>query len=278
MKIELKEGERIDSLDIQNMRIIQNEDGFCFGMDSILLSDFAKEIKKDAKVVDLGTGTGILGFLLCAKTELSQILGIEIQKEVANMARRSIKLNCLENRFQIVNMNIKRILRHKDKGKIKIKVVSKDKKTYQLIRKISLPKESFDCIITNPPYKKLNTGMINENKKKLISRHEYTANLTDFIKTAKYLLKDKGSLFMVHRPERLVDIIEIMRKEKIEPKRIRFVYPKINAKPNLILIKGIKNAKAFLKVEEPLYVYNEEGKYTEEILEIYQKYKRKDTY
>lgn len=278
MKIKLKEGERIDNLEIKNMKIIQNKDGFCFGMDSILLSNFAKEIKKGARVVDLGTGTGILGLLLCAKTELSQIIGIEIQKEVANMAKRSIRLNGLENRFQIVNMNIKRILHQKGKGNIKIKGVSKHKKAYQLIRKINLQKESFDCIITNPPYKKLNTGMINENKKKLISRHEYTANLSDFIKTAKYLLKDKGSLFMVHRPERLVDIIEIMRKEKIEPKQIRLVYPKVNAKPNLILIKGIKNAKPFLKVEEPLYVYNKDGKYTDEILEIYEKSEREDIY
>lgn len=278
MKIKLKEGERIDNLEIKNMKIIQNKDGFCFGMDSILLSNFAKEIKKGARVVDLGTGTGILGLLLCAKTELSQILGIEIQKEVANMAKRSIRLNGLENRFQIVNMNIKRILHQKGKRNIKIKGVSKHKKAYQLIRKINLQKESFDCIITNPPYKKLNTGMINENKKKLISRHEYTANLSDFIKTAKYLLKDKGSLFMVHRPERLVDIIEIMRKEKIEPKQIRLVYPKVNEKPNLILIKGIKNAKPFLKVEEPLYVYNKDGKYTDEILEIYEKSEREDIY
>ena len=237
MKIKLKEGERIDNLEIKNMKIIQNKDGFCFGMDSILLSNFAKEIKKGARVVDLGTGTGILGLLLCAKTELSQILGIEIQKEVANMAKRSIRLNGLENRFQIVNMNIKRILHQKGKRNIKIKGVSKHKKAYQLIRKINLQKESFDCIITNPPYKKLNTGMINENKKKLISRHEYTANLSDFIKTAKYLLKDKGSLFMVHRPERLVDIIE-----------------------------------------EPLYVYNKDGKYTDEILEIYEKSEREDIY
>lgn len=278
MKIKLKEGERIDNLEIKNMKIIQNKDGFCFGMDSILLSNFAKEIKKGARVVDLGTGTGILGLLLCAKTELSQILGIEIQKEVANMAKRSIRLNGLENRFQIVNMNIKRILHQKGKRNIKIKGVSKRKKAYQLIRKINLQKESFDCIITNPPYKKLNTGMINENKKKLISRHEYTANLSDFIKTAKYLLKDKGSLFMVHRPERLVDIIEIMRKEKIEPKQIRLVYPKVSEKPNLILIKGIKNAKPFLKVEEPLYVYNKDGKYTDEILEIYEKSEREDIY
>lgn len=125
--------------------------------------------------------------------------------------------------------------------------------------------------MTNPPYKKLNTGKINENEKKLISRHELKANLNDFIEVANYLLKDKGTFFMVHRPERLVDILEKMRKEKIEPKEIRFIFPKINQEPNLILIKGVKNAKPFLKVDKPLYVYDDNGNYTEEILKIYGK-------
>ena len=236
------------------MKIIQNKNGFCFGIDSVLLSDFAKEIKNGAKCVDLGTGTGILGILLCAKTNLSQIIGIEIQEEVAEMANRSIILNNLENKFKIININLKEI--------------KNNKINY-------LEKNSFDYIITNPPYKKLNTGKINENEKKLISRHEITANLDDFIEVANYLLKDKGTIFMVHRPERLADIIEKMRKEKIEPKEIKFVYPKVNEEPNLILIKGVKNAKPFLKINKPLYIYNEDGSYTDEILKIYNK-KRED--
>ena len=202
MKIKLNENERIDDLEIKGMKIIQNKNGFCFGIDSVLLSDFAKEIKNGAKCVDLGTGTGILGILLCAKTNLSQIIGIEIQEEVAEMANRSIILNNLENKFKIININLKEI--------------KNNKINY-------LEKNSFDYIITNPPYKKLNTGKINENEKKLISRHEITANLDDFIEVANYLLKDKGTIFMVHRPERLADIIEKMRKEKIEPKEIKFV-------------------------------------------------------
>lgn len=254
MKIKLNENERIDDLEIKGMKIIQNKNGFCFGIDSVLLSDFAKEIKNGAKCVDLGTGTGILGILLCAKTNLSQIIGIEIQEEVAEMANRSIILNNLENKFKIININLKEI--------------KNNKINY-------LEKNSFDYIITNPPYKKLNTGKINENEKKLISRHEITANLDDFIEVANYLLKDKGTIFMVHRPERLADIIEKMRKEKIEPKEIKFVYPKVNEKPNLILIKGVKNAKPFLKINKPLYIYNEDGSYTDEILKIYNK-KRED--
>ena len=250
MEIKLKENERIDDLEIKNMKIIQNKDGFCFGIDSVLLSDFAKEIKDNSKVVDLGTGTGILGILLCAKTNLKEILGVEIQEEVANMAQRSIELNNLKNRFKILNDNIKNI----EKNNINLK-------------------NNFDYVVTNPPYKKINTGKINENEKKLISRHELTANLDDFIKTASFLLKDKGTLFMVHRPERLVDILEKMRKEKIEPKELKFIYPKINKEPNLILIKGVKNANPFLKIDKPLYVYNEDGNYTDDILKIYGKIK-----
>ena len=242
--MKISEDERIDDLGIKNMKIIQNKKGFCFGIDSVLLSDFAKEIRDGSYCIDLGTGTGILGILLCAKTNLKEIIGVEIQKDVADMAKRSVKLNNLEDRFKILNMNIKEIN----------KVIEKNK---------------FDCVITNPPYKKLNTGRVNDNEKKLISRHEITASLSDFIQTASMLLKDKGTLYMVHRPERIVDIVEKMRAEKIEPKEIRFVFPKVNEQPNLILIKGIKNARPFLKVSKPLYVYNEDGTYTDEILQIY---------
>ena len=249
MKIELKQNERIDDLEIKNMKIIQDKNGFCFGIDSVLLSDFAKEIKNNSRVVDLGTGTGILGILLCAKTNLREIIGVEIQEDVAEMARRSILLNHLENRFKIINLNIKSIINKNEAGL----------------------KNSFDYVVTNPPYKKISTGKVNENEKKLISRHELTASLADFIETANFLLKENGTLFMVHRPDRLVDIFEEMRKKKIEPKEIRFVYPKINQQPNLILIKGIKNAKPFLKVDRPLYVYKNDGNYTDDILEIYQK-------
>lgn len=274
MNIELKSGERIDNLEIKNMKIIQNKNGFCFGIDSVLLSDFAKKIKDSSRVVDLGTGTGILGILLCAKTNLSEIIGIEIQGEVAEMARRSIELNHLENKFKILNINIKEILKKENKDKTNSKNIENNQiSNNKMSSEINLEKNSFDYVVTNPPYKKINTGKINENEKKLISRHELTANLNDFIETASYLLKDKGTLFMVHRPERLADILEKMRKEKIEPKEITFVYPKMNKEPNLILIKGIKNANPFLKINKPLYVYDENGNYTDEILKIYGKIK-----
>lgn len=243
---EILENERIDDLEFKGLKIIQNKDGFCFGIDSILLSDFAKEIKKGSKVIDLGTGTGIIGILLCMKTELSKIIGVEIQKEVYDMAKRSIKLNNLENKFEIINENIKNLENIIETG-------------------------TFDAVVTNPPYKKIGTGLTNENEKKLISRHEITANLEDFIKVSSKMLKDKGTLYMVHRPDRMVDIIELLRKYKLEPKRIKFVYPNANKDANLILLKAVKNANPFLKIEKPLYVYNQNGEYTDEILKIYGK-------
>jgi len=246
MEIELKENERIDDLEFKGLKIIQNEKGFCFGIDSVLLSDFAKNIKKNSLVLDLGTGTGIIPILLCGKTELKKIIGVEIQKEVSDMAKRSSKLNNLEDRFQVLNEDILNL-----------------NKIYG--------NQTFDAIVTNPPYKKKDTGIINEDERKIISRHEITAKLEDFIKVSKDLLKDKGEFYMVHRPERLVDIFSLLRKYKIEPKELRFVYSNINKPPKLVLIKGIKNSKSFLKVDKNLYIYDDKGNYTDEILKIYNK-------
>lgn len=242
----LKSNERIDDLQLNGMRIIQREDGFCFGIDSVLLSDFAKNIRDNSMVLDLGTGTGILGILLTQKTKLKKIIGIEVQEEIADMASRSINLNKLENRFEIINANIKEL-----EGR--------------------LPIESFDAIVTNPPYKKMNSGKVNDNEIKLISRHEIKADLSDFIKVSFKYLKDKGTLYMVHRPERLSDIIFEMKKNKIEPKRIRFVHSNQESSSKLVLIEGVKNGKSFLKIEKPLFVYKKDGEYTDEILEIYNK-------
>ncbi len=242
----LKENERIDDLEYKGLKIIQNKEGFCFGIDSILLSDFAKQIKKGAKVLDLGTGTGIIATLLCGKTELSEIIGIEVQKEVAEMANRSIELNHLEDKFKIIQDNITNLNMHFEKN-------------------------TFDAIVTNPPYKKEATGVQNDDTKKLISRHEIKANLEDFIKISKDMLKDKGEFYIVYRPERLVDLLSLMRKYKIEPKKIRYVYSNIHSVSKLVLVQGIKNARPFLKLEPNLYIYDENGNYTEEILKIYNK-------
>ena len=246
MEIKLKENERIDDLEFKGLKIIQNTDGFCFGIDAVLLSDFAKEIKNNSNVLDLGTGTGILSILLSGKTNLNKIYGIEIQEDVADMAKRSVELNNLENKIEIINKNIKELNN-------------------------IFEKNYFDAIVTNPPYKKINTGKENEKTNKYISRHEVTASLEDFIKISFDLLKDKGSFYMVHRPERLSEIIYLLKKNKLEPKQIRFVHSNINDEPKLVLIKSVKNAKEFLKIEKPLFIYDDNGNYTEEILKIYNK-------
>ncbi len=246
MDIELKENERIDDLEFKNLKIIQNKNGFCFGIDAVLLSDFAKNIKKDSKVLDLGTGTGIISILLCGKTNLKEIVGVEVQEEVFDMACRSAKLNNLEDKFKVLNSNI-------------------------LDLEEKLQKNYYDVIVTNPPYKKQNTGIINDEAKKLISRHEVLANLEDFIRVSSKLLKDKGEFYMVHRPERLVDIFNIMRKYKIEPKEVRLVFSNEVTAPKMVLVKGVRNGGDYLKFRENLYIYKEDGSYTDEILKIYNK-------
>ncbi len=246
IKIKLNKDERIDDLELNNLKIIQNKNYFCFGMDSVILSDFAKNIKSNSTVLDLGTGTGIISILLSAKINAKKIYGIELQEEVAKMAYKSVKLNKLENKIEIINDNIKNLEKY-------------------------FKKNSIDAIVTNPPYKKQNTGLKNENKIKLISKYELEACLEDFIKISSILLKDKGEFYIIHRPDRIVDITEILRKYKLEPKLIKLVYPKINKSPNLILIKSVKNANKFLKFEEPLVVYNNNDTYTKKILKIYNK-------
>lgn len=246
MEIKLKENERIDDLQLNNFKIIQNKDGFCFGIDAVLLSDFAKNIKNNSKVLDLGTGTGIISILLCGKTNLKKIIGVEVQKEVYDIACRNSELNNLQDKFEVINENI-------------IDLVN----IYE--------KNSFDVIVTNPPYKKKNTGILNDEEKKLISRHEILADLEDFINISNKMLKDKGEFYMIHRPERIVDIFELMRKYKIEPKEVRMVFSDKNNSPKMVLIKGVKNGKKFLKFRENLYIYKKDGNYTDEILKIYNK-------
>lgn len=246
--INLEENERIDDLEINGLKIVQNEKWFCFGVDAVLLSDFAKKMKKGAKLLDLGTGTAIIPILLSAKTDFEKAVGVEVQEELCKMARKSVMLNGLENKIEILCKNIKELNENFEKN-------------------------TFDVIVTNPPYKKERSGIINENIQKVISRHEIEANLEDFIKISFDLLKDKGEFYMVHHPERLTDILFYMRKYKIEPKNLKFVFSRQNKIPKLVLIKGVKNAKDFLNVEPNLYIYDDNGNYTDEFLKIYGKNK-----
>lgn len=242
-EIELQENERIDNLDCGKLKIIQNTKFFCFGIDSVLLTEFAKDIKKNSIVVDLGTGNGILPILLSEKIDAKKIMGVEVQKELVELANRNIQINSLENKIEIIHSNIKEI-----ENKIE--------------------KNTIDAIVTNPPYKKINTGIQNENKHKLIARHEIEADLDDFIKTSYSLLKDRGTLYMVHRTERLTEIFYYLRKNRMEPKEVRFVQNTINTPPKLVLIKAVKNAHAFLKIGKTIYIRETDGRESEEIQKI----------
>ena len=234
--------ERIDDLQFENLKIIQDTDGFCFGIDSVLLTEFARDIKKGSKIVDLGSGTGILGILLSKKVFPSEITGVEIQKQVAEMSIKSIKMNDLEDEIKIINEDIKNV---------------------------KLNKNYYDVVVTNPPYKKCGTGINTKNEKKAISRFETTVTLEEWIKVASKLLNSKGSFYMVYRTDRLSEVMQAMKENKLEIKRIRFVHSKENEQSNLMLIKAVKNARVFVKIEKPLIIYDENGNYTDEIKEMY---------
>ena len=243
LKIELKENERIDDLQRNGYKIIQNPQKFCFGMDAVLLSSFTK-VKTGAKVLDLGTGTGIIPILLEAKSKAEHITALEIQEESADMARRSVSLNHLDNKIDIVTGDIK------EAGTI-------------------FKAASFDVVTCNPPYMIGQHGLTNPDAPKAIARHEILCTLEDVVSNAARVLKPGGSFCMVHRPFRLAEIIMVMSKYKLEPKRMRLVYPYINKEPNMVLIEGCRGGKPRMMVEKPLIVYKEPNVYTDEIYEIY---------
>ncbi len=239
----MKPTERIDELGCKDLKIIQNSDWFCFGMDAVLLANYSR-MKKGSKVVDLGTGTGIIPILIHGKNDVEKIYGIEIQTEVAEMATRSVELNNLSGKIEILNIDLKQA-------------------------EEVLGNNIFDAVTSNPPYMPLDSGFKNKTDNKTISRHEIECSLRDVIETANRLLKPNGRFFLVHRPNRIVDILTLLREYKLEPKAIRFVHPRVGKSPNLVLIKSIKLAKPDLKFEDPLYIYNDDGNYTKELLDIY---------
>ena len=235
--------ENIDDLQLKGLYLIQKKDGFKFGIDAVLLSDFA-QVKKRHRVMDLCTGTGIVPFLVYGKYEPQSVFGLEIQRDMVEMAERSVKLNSLEGRVQFINGDLKDI---------------------DSLKRL----DRFDVVTVNPPYKLNNSGILNPLDKLAIARHEVLCNLEDVIAASRVLLKDNGRMFIVHRPERLADIFTLMRKYKIEPKRVKMVHPKMGKAPNIVLVEGQRDGGAYLKWEAPLYVYDENGRYTKEIDEIY---------
>lgn len=235
-----------DLVYFKDIKIVQDKDYFNFSLDSVLLPNFVEIPKKTNKILDMCTGNAPIPLILSTKTN-AKIYAVELQKEVFNLAKETIKINNLDNQIELINDNIKNL-----------------KKIFNT--------ETFDIITCNPPYfKKKDDSIINDNKVKSIARHEIEMELEDVMVISKALLKNEGSLVLVHRTERLIKIIELMKKYNIEPKRMRLIYSKVNTESNLVLIDGRKNGKEGLKILPPLYIHNDDNSYTSEVLEMFGK-------
>ena len=241
--VELKQDERLDDLERNGYKIIQNPNKFCFGMDAVLLSGFAK-VKKGERVLDMGTGTGIIPILLEAKTEGRHFTGLDIQDESADMARRSVSYNHLEEKIDIVTGDIKTASQ-------------------------MFPLSGFDVITSNPPYMTNLHGIQNPEAPKAIARHVVLCTLEDLVRETSRLLRPGGRFYMVHRPFRLVEIFQTLTAYKLEPKRMQLVHPFVDKEPNMVMIEAIRGAKSMIKIEEPLVVYKAPGVYNDIIYDIY---------
>ena len=240
---------RLDDTGFGGIHIYQNPQEFCYGVDAVLLADFASGSpaarREKSRIIDLGTGTGIVPLILSHKTKAGKIYGVEVQEASWQLAEKNREYNNLTDRLEFIKSDIKEL--------------------------DEVHREGFDIVTSTPPYTAGNCGIESANRAKMIARHETTADLDDFIARAAWLLKDKGDFYMVHRPGRLIDICESCRKHRLEPKELRFVSGKPMDKPNILLVHCVKNGNRQLKVLDPLAVRNEDGDYTEEICEIYEK-------
>jgi tRNA1Val (adenine37-N6)-methyltransferase len=243
MKINLKPNERIDDLHRKGYQIIQNESMFCFGMDAVLLGGFCN-IKSTDRVLDMGTGNGIIPLLIEGRFEPEHVTGLEIQEANVDMARRSVALNKLDHKITIIQGDIKEA-------------------------DTLLPLSGYDVVTCNPPYMDAGKGLTNEMSAKTIARHEVLCTLDDVIRSASRLTKVGGKFYLVHRPHRLIDILSLLRLYKMEPKRMKMVHSSADSEANMVLIEAIRYGNPFLKVEKPLIVYQSKGVYTNEIYEIY---------
>ena len=239
----LKPGERIDDLQRNGYHIIQDPGRFCFGMDAVLLAGFASEAKGE-RLLDIGTGTGILPLLMEARTEIPHLFGLEIQEESADMAKRSVELNALEEKIEIIAGDIRGADRLFEAA-------------------------SFDVITCNPPYMIGRHGLQNAERSRTIARHEVCCTFQDIAEMTAKLLRPGGHFYLVHRPFRLAEILVTLSSCKLEPKRMQLVYPFVDKEPNMVLIEAIRGAKSRMTVEKPLIVYRSPGVYMPEIYDIY---------
>ncbi len=241
----LRPGERLDDLQREGLQLIQNPDWFCFGVDAVLLADYASQsIKKDARVLDLCSGNGIIPLLLSSKSSAGEITGLEIQEQVWEMASRSVKLNRLEDKIQMVCGDLK------------------DVESF-------FGRSFFQYITCNPPYKEAGSGILSSTDTVTLARHEILCSLEDIIRVSSIILEPLGKLCMIHRPDRLADILCLMRKYGIEPKRLRFVHPSAGKTATMILVEGARQGKPRLFLDPPLYIYQSPGVYSDEIHQIY---------
>jgi tRNA1(Val) A37 N6-methylase TrmN6 len=241
--VALEPGDRLDDLIINDLKIIQRDDQFRFSLDAILLAHFAT-VRPNAFAVDLGTGTGVIALLLSTRGA-AQVIGVEISPVMAGLAARSVKVNQLAGRISIQNADLRNL-----RGQ--------------------LPAGVFDLVVSNPPYRPVGGGFLNPNDKVAMARHEITATLAEVVAAARYLVKYRGRFAMVHLPERIPEILEVLRQAGIEPKRLRMVHSAIHKKPNMVLVEGVRGARAGLEVLPPLIVYDDKGNYCSEILAWYQ--------
>lgn len=245
MTFELREGERLDDLQAKGLQIIQSDEVFSFSLDAVLLARYATVRRRD-RVIDLGTGNGVMPLLLTARSDLprGEIVGLEIQERLADMAERNVRGNALEDTIKIV---------HGD--------------TREAVDLFG--KESFDTVICNPPYRPAGVGDQSENEHVRIAKHEITCTLDQAISAAAGLCRYDGRVAFVHRPDRLADIIALMRHHRLEPKRLCLVHPRPHKQPNILLIEALKGGRPELRIDPPLIVHHEDGSYTDAILDIY---------
>ncbi len=249
--MEIRKNERIDDLGINDLKIIQNKEYFCFGTDSVLLANFVKSENSNNVILDLCSGSGVIPIILSAKKKYKKIFGVELQSEMYDLFDRNIKINNLEDSIISINENVK------DIKNIRKKITS------------IMEKDKIDIITCNPPYKEIGTGLTTNHDVKTIAKCEVMCNLEDIFITSSKLLGKGGKLYLVHKPERLSDLIYFGRKYNLEAKEIRFVYPKINKKPSIVLISYRKDGGNETKVLEPLIEYNDDMSFTDEIYRIY---------
>ena len=243
--------ERIDDLNLNGKKILQDTDLFLFGMDSVLLANMVNKTNESTVLVDLGTGSGVMPIIILEKIKMKKIIGVELQEKMYNLAVKNIKLNGAQDKFVVLNEDLKNIEKIKE---YIMKETSKDK---------------VDIVISNPPYKQCGTGVINEVDEKYIARHEIKCTLEDIFKTASKLLKFKGKLYLVHKPERIVDLLSVARKYNLEAKHVTLLQPTVNDKPSIVLIEYVLGGKNECTIEKTIVEYDDKGNYTKEILDIY---------